>query len=102
MSDPGTAVGEILGRCLDAGHGVGDCLAASKQVLKDAHLDQSRKLLGLGVCPAGTYYKIVSRVSRVILLTLLHLKMFKNIPKSSPNGAKLFKTVQNDAKRLQK
>ena len=42
----------------------------------------------------------VSRVSRVILLTLLHLKMSKNIPKPSKNGPKRFKTAQSDPKRL--
>ena len=40
------------------------------------------------------YYKIGNRVSRVILLTLLHLKMFKNIPKPSSKGPKRFKTTQ--------
>ena len=49
------------------------------------------------------YYKIVSRVSRVtrvILLTLLHLKISQNTSKQSKNGAKRFKTMQNDPKRL--
>ena len=48
------------------------------------------------------YYKIVSRVSRVsrvILLTLLHLKISKNITKPSKNGPKRFKTAQNYPKQ---